>query len=98
VGVDVVHPIEPLPTLDPGEVKARFGDKLSFLGAIDIVQAMPGNQEDVVEEVKTRLRQLATGGGYILAPANHLQTDVQPQNVVTLYQAARQYGKYPILF
>jgi uroporphyrinogen decarboxylase len=96
VGVDVVHPIEPLPTLDPGEVKTKFGDQLSFLGAIDIVQAMPGSQADVVEEVKTRLRQLAPGGGYILAPANHLQTDVPPQNVVTLYQAAREYGKYPI--
>ena len=39
---------------------------------------------------------LGPGGGYVLAPANHLQPDVPPQNVVALFQAARKYGGYPL--
>jgi uroporphyrinogen decarboxylase len=96
VGVDVLNPIEPLPAMDPAELKRDFGDRISFLGAIDIRQALTGSQQDVIEEVKLRLKQLAPGGGYIVAPANHIQPDVPPENVITLYEAARKYGRYPI--
>ncbi len=96
LGVDVLHPLEPLPANDLPQIKQQFGDRITFLGGIDISHAMPGNQQDVIEEVKLRLRQLGEGGGYILAPANHLQADIPPENVVTLFQAARDYGKYPL--
>jgi uroporphyrinogen decarboxylase len=51
---------------------------------------MTASREDVIEEVKLRIAQLAPGGGYILAPSNHLQADVPPENVVTLFDTARQ--------
>ena len=96
VGVDVVHPLEPLPAMNLEGIKANFGDRLTFLGAIDIVRALPGRPQDVIEEVKLRIQQLAKGGGYILAPANHVQDDVPPENLTTLFNAARQFGTYPI--
>jgi uroporphyrinogen decarboxylase len=96
IGIDVVHPLEPLPIVEHSDIKAEFGDKLSFLGAIDIVHAMPGSREDVIAEVKQRIQALAPGGGYILAPSNHIQPDVPPENLVTLFNAAREFGRYPI--
>ncbi len=96
IGIDAVHPLEPLPSMDLLEIKRLYGDRLTFLGGIDISHAMPGTSQDVIAEVKRRLAQLAPGGGYILAPANHLQADIPPQNVITLYEAALQYGRYPI--
>ena len=39
---------------------------------------------------------LALGGGYILAPSNHLQADVPAENVVTLFETAHEFGRYPI--
>jgi len=57
---------------------------------------MPGSNEDVEAEVMRCIQQLAPGGGFILAPSNHLQADVPPENVVALFEYARQYGKYPI--
>lgn len=96
LGVDVVHPLEPLLATDITAVKEKFGSQITFLGGIDISHAMPGTQEDVIDEVKTRINQLARGGGYILAPSNHLQADVPAENVITLFKAARQYGKYPL--
>lgn len=96
IGVDVVHPLEPLPAMDLDEIKAEFGKTLAFLGAIDIQHALPGTRQEVVDEVKRRIRQLGPGGGYILAPANHVQPDVPPENVVTMFETAREFGRYPI--
>lgn len=96
LGVDVLHPLEPLPATNLPEIKRQFGNQISFLGSIDISHAMLGSREQVVEEVRTRLVQLAEGGGYILAPSNHLQADVPAENVVTLFQAAHELGKYPL--
>ncbi len=96
LGIDVIHPLEPLPATNIPEIKEKFGKQVSFLGGIDISHAMPGSREDVIAEVKRRISQLAVGGGYILAPSNHLQADVSAENVVTLFETARQFGKYPI--
>jgi uroporphyrinogen decarboxylase len=96
LGVDVVHPLEPLPTMDLTGIKKQFGSQLTFLGGIDISHAMPGTRQDVIEEARLRISQLAPGGGYILAPSNHLQADVPPENVVTLFETAHQLGKYPL--
>jgi uroporphyrinogen decarboxylase len=94
LGVDVIHPLEPLPANDLAAIKAQWGATFTFLGGIDIRSAMPGSVADVETEVRERLRVLAPGGGYILAPANHLQRDVPPQNIVALYECARRYGRY----
>ncbi len=96
LGIDVIHPLQPLPATDLSAIKKKFGRQISFLGGIDISQAMTGSREDVVTEVKCRIAQLAPGGGYILAPSNHLQADVPPENVRTLFETARQFGRYPI--
>ena len=96
IGVDVIHPLEPLAATDLPAVKANFGKQISFLGGIDITHAMPGSREDVIEETKLRISQLAAGGGYILAPSNHLQADVPAENVVTLFESARDFGGYAI--
>jgi uroporphyrinogen decarboxylase len=77
-------------------VKSEFGTQVSFIGGIDISHAMLSSQTDVVEEVKRRIQQLGDQGGYILAPSNHLQADVPPENVATLFKAALEFGKYPL--
>jgi uroporphyrinogen decarboxylase len=94
LGVDVFHCLEPMPGVDMAQVKRDFGEQLCFLGAIDIKEALQGDKARVEAEVQARIRDLAPGGGYILAPANHLQPDVPPENVVALYEAARKFGRY----
>ena len=96
LGVDVIHPLEPLPATDLTAVKEEFGKQVTLLGGIDISHAMPSNRDDVIAEAKRRIAQLAPGGGYILAPSNHLQADIPPENVVTLFETVHQFGKYPL--
>ena len=96
LGIDVLHPLEPLPATDFAAVKETFGKQIAFLGGVDISRVMPSSREAVIEEAKLRIAQLAPGGGYVLAPSNHLQADVPPENVITLFETARKFGKYPI--
>ena len=93
LGINVIHPMQPLPVTDLAAVKREFGSQVTFLGGIDISQAMTGTRAEVVEEVKLRIAQLAGGGGYILAPSNHLQADVPVENVLALFESAHEFGK-----
>jgi uroporphyrinogen decarboxylase len=95
-GIDVINPLEPLQATDQSFVKTKYGKKVAFLGGIDISHAMPGSKNDVKEEVIRCIQQLAPGGGFILSPSNHLQSDVPPQNIVELFEDARIFGRYPI--
>ncbi len=97
LGIDIFHSVEPLPGVDWASLKARYQGQLCFWGGIDIKQALQGPPEQVIEEVKNRIRLLSAGGGYVLAPSNHLQPDIPPQNVVILFKAAQDYGRYPLL-
>jgi uroporphyrinogen decarboxylase len=94
LGVDVLHPLEPVSGLDVPAVKREYGQEIAFLGGIDISRAMPGSISDVRRDVDRCLAALADGGGYILSPSNHLQQDVPPENVIELFRYAREAGRY----
>ena len=96
VGVDVFHCLEPMPGVDMAQLKRDYGDRLCFWGAIDIKHALQGDVARVEAEVRERISVLGPGGGYVLAPANHLQPDIPPENIVALFLAARKYGEYPL--
>lgn len=95
-GADVHHPLEDVPGLDMADVKRTFGDRLSILGALDIKEPLQRSDDATRAEVEERIRVLAPGGGYIMAPANHVQIDIPPERLVLAYRHAREVGKYPI--
>ncbi|MGI9860933.1 uroporphyrinogen decarboxylase family protein [Moorella naiadis] len=96
VGIDVFHPLEPLEVTDQAAVKKTYGDRLSFLGGVDIKEALQGEQQAISREIRERLGNLAPGGGYILAPANHIQRDVPAANLLFLFREAARLGRYPL--
>jgi uroporphyrinogen decarboxylase len=97
-GIDILNPVQPnVAEMDHARLKREFGNRLAFHGGIDVQGTMPfGTPGDVAAEVRQRLRDLAPGGGYILAPSHNLQADVPPENVVALRDAVHEYGEYPI--
>ena len=96
-GVDVLNPIQPSARLmDSAKLKQEFGDRLSFHGAMDVQTVLNRDEAFVREDVRTRIRALAPGGGFILAPCNHIQHDIPPENVVAMYDEARRFGVYPL--
>jgi uroporphyrinogen decarboxylase len=84
IGLDVLNPIQPR-CMDPEEIKAKYGDKLSFWGSIDEQYTLPfGSVSDVEAEVRKRLATLGEGGGLILAPTHNVQLDTPLENFWTL--------------
>jgi uroporphyrinogen decarboxylase len=81
----------------PARFKERFGKRLAFLGGIDVQWTLPlGSPEDVRKEVKTRIKEMAPGGGYILSSAHRIQPDIPFENIVAMHEAVKEFGKYPI--
>jgi len=96
-GFEAINPVQVSAIPDPAGLKAKYGDKVSFWGAIDSQHVLPhGTVEDVREEVRLRIRQLGHGGGYIAAGVHNLNPDVPPQNIIAMSEAVREYGRYPI--
>lgn len=96
IGVQVLNPVQVAARdMDPVKLKAEFGNDLSFWGAIDTQHVLPqGSVSDVEAEVERRIAQLGPGGGYVLCGVHNLQPDVPTENVVAMYQHAREAGAY----
>ncbi len=97
-GINIIDPIQPhAAAMDSADLKANFGDKLTFHGGIDIQQVLPfGTKKEIEAEVQTRINDLGPGGGYILAPAHNVQADVRPENIIYMIEAVKRFGSYPI--
>lgn len=93
-GIDALNPIQWRSRgMDREELKAVFGDKLIFHGAVDNQYTLPfGTIAEVRQEVQDNLRILGAGGGYILAPCHNIQPVTPPENVVAMYQAGYELG------
>lgn len=80
IGLDVLNPIQPA-SMDPSEIKKRYGDQLCFWGTIDEQHTLPfGSPDEVANEVKDRLKNVSYNGGLILAPTHHVQLDTPLEN------------------
>ena len=91
-----LHPIDPK-AMGINEVKARYGDRLSLLGNIDLDFPLArGTPEDVHHVVAQRIRDLAPGGGYVLSSGNSVPEYVPLDNYKAMLLAGDKYGRYPI--
>lgn len=80
IGLDVLNPVQPA-SMDPAEIKKKYGQQLCFWGTIDEQHTLPfGTPADVVEEVHDRLKTVGYNGGLILAPTHHVQLDTPLEN------------------
>jgi uroporphyrinogen decarboxylase len=98
IGVQVINPVQTTAAGMAPENLAARKPRLAFLGGVDLQHVLPfGTAEEVDAFVRRLVRQLAPGGGYILGACHSLPNDVKPENVVTMLEAARRHGAYPIL-
>jgi uroporphyrinogen decarboxylase len=99
LGIDLLNPVQ-VSAKDMGDtarLKREFGDKLSFCGAIDTQWALPyGTPDDVRAEVRHRIKDLAPGGGYVLASVHCIQPDVPIANICAMLDEAAKAGRYPL--
>lgn len=92
-GVDILNPIQPTgPAMQPERLKKDFGNQFVFHGGLDTQSVLPnGTKESVTQAVNALLDAMQPGGGYIFAAAHNLQADVPPENIITMFRAARAW-------
>ena len=98
MGVDFINPVQVSAAgMDTAGLKRAFGDNVGFWGSIDTMQVLPfGTPDEVRAEVQHRIRDLAPGGGFVLAAVHNIQPTVPTENIIAMYAAARDFGTYPI--
>jgi len=97
-GVEALNPVQVnAADMDSARLKREFGRDLTFWGGgCDPVALQNGTPQQVREEVRRRIGDLAPGGGYVFASVHNIQANVPPENIVALFDAAREFGEYPI--
>jgi uroporphyrinogen-III decarboxylase len=98
-GVDILNPIQcSAADMDAQSLKREFGDKIVFWGGgIDTQKILPfGTPGEVRDQVAGRVRTFAPGGGFIFNSIHNIQAKVPAENVIAMYEAAREFGQYPI--
>lgn len=74
-----------------------YSDLAFWGGGVDTQSVLPyGTPQQVREEDKRRIGDLAPGGGFVFAPVHNIQSDVPAENIVAMWEAWQTYGTYPI--
>jgi uroporphyrinogen decarboxylase len=97
LGFDILNPVQVSARgMDTKRLKAEFGRDIVFWGgSVDTQHVLPfGTPEQVADEVKRRIDDLAPGGGFVFAAVHNIQALVPPENIVTMFETAHQYGTY----
>ncbi|PKO06543.1 MAG: hypothetical protein CVU41_07040 [Chloroflexi bacterium HGW-Chloroflexi-3] len=96
-GIDILNPVQFTATnMDLKELKKEFGRDLVFWGGGVDTQGVlgTGTPEEVREDVKRNLEDLAPGGGFIFATIHDIQANVPPENIMAMWEAWKEYGVY----
>lgn len=98
IGVDILNPCQPYAKdMEPRRLKNKFGERVVFHGGIDQQKILrEGSVQDVRDEVKRKIQDFALGGGYILAPAHNIEEDTPVENIIAMFEAAKEFGKYSV--
>ncbi len=93
MGIQILNPIQwRCGNWDLDEIKAQFGKDLCFHGGVDNQGTLPfGAPDDVRREVRWLKETLgADGTGLIIAPCHNIQAITPLENILAMYEAARE--------
>ena len=97
-GVDAIAPIDTLAGMDLGQLKREYGDRLAFVGGIDVENILRKGSENEVRRATLEAIHLAgPGGGYILGSSSEELFDHLPLgNILAMLETTQECGIYPI--
>mgnify|MGYP001812579996 FL=1 len=97
-GVDIINPWQVSCTGmdDTARFKREFGGDLTVWGgSCDTQHVLPfGSPQQVRDETKRRIEDLAPGGGYVFAPIHIIQDGVPVENIMAMWETLQEYGVY----
>lgn len=94
-GVEILNPVQvSADNMDTAGLKKDFGESIVFHGGgVDSQYTLPyGTPEEVSDEVKKHIEDLAPGGGFIFTPVHSVQHDVPFENFIAMIRTYREYA------
>ena len=80
--------------MDVIELKKDFGDKLAFMGGIDVRKMAHPDPDVIEEEIRTKVGITKVGGGYIYHSDHSVPDNISFQQYCCVIELVRQYGTY----
>ena len=99
IGVDIVSSLCPPPVgdVDLAKVKQTIGDKVTLNGNVDSIWVVQkGTPEQVRAATREAIRIGAPGGGFLLGNSDCFFMETPRENIQAFFDAAREFGKYPV--
>jgi uroporphyrinogen decarboxylase len=97
IGVEILNPVQiSARNMDPFELKREFGKDITFWGGgIDTQNVLSkGTKQEVIDDVRRNIEALAPGGGFVFTPVHNIQSEVPPENYITMWETLMRYGYY----
>jgi uroporphyrinogen decarboxylase len=94
-GIDGLNPLEPIEGFDvPVELRRRYPN-LALVGGVDAHGLLVnGTPEQVSDEIKRLIDQIAPGGGFFVGSSIEMHPACRPENLIAMVETTRNYGKY----
>ncbi len=95
IGLDVISPLQTA-AMDLPAVADTYHGQITFFGGIDVqYNLVKGAQESIRDEVQHLMKMFhADRGKYMFSPCNTIMPETPVENVWTLFEAIRKFGKY----
>lgn len=95
-GVEILNPVQiSAKGMNPLKLKKEYGKSLTFWGGGANMQytVNTGSVEDIRKEVKGLIDIFSPGGGFVFNQVHNIQTNVEPEKIMAIYDTALNYRK-----
>ncbi len=96
IGIEGLNPVQYTARgMDLKRLKSEFGRDLGFFGGtLENEMLSFSTEEEVRQKAAENIAILAPGGGFLFAPIHNISPEVPAENILALYRAGREYGRY----
>jgi len=79
--------------MEPRKLKMEFGKELTFWGGGINTQSVlnRATPKEVKKHVLENLEAFAPGGGYVFNTVHNILSEVQPENIVAMFEAVKEF-------
>lgn len=93
-GFTAITPMEARTGMDVRRLKRQYGDRLAFMGNIDVDVLSAGDRAAIREEVRSKTMAAKEGGGFIFHSDGSIPPTVSFSDFCYAIDLAREYGQY----
>jgi len=93
-GIDCLQPLEVKAGMDLIKLKEEYGEKMSFMGGIDVRLMAQDDVQLLEDEIKTKMQVAKAGGGYIYHSDHSIPKNVSFDQYKRVIELVMKYGKY----